>query len=134
MAGQTKQQIRRELAESGNAGKNYLDLSEKADDHIFMMVIDTDHYTHPHYLDISDDRYLAPTGDQVKEVISIIMSMGYNKPSIARLLGVSPTKNRTLDRWTKEDGESSKIPYAAWRLLLAYSGKGITLKLEETKK
>lgn len=69
-------------------------------------------------LPYTDNEYTPPTGKEIKEVLNI---EGWTYAEAARLLGVSSGKDgrsTTVQKWVA--GER-KIPYSAWRLLLAYS-------------
>ena len=59
-------------------------------------------YTHPDYT--------PPTPDEVK---ALLKDMKLTGKEAAKILGVS--SGRTIRKWT---GGTTKIPYAAWRLLL----------------
>lgn len=106
-------------------------LSEVAKKHIVDMCVSDkkDLYQSSQYKSAVDQERTNPTGDQVKFVIGKITEKGYTKPEIAKLVGVSATKNRTLDRWAGCGDDESKVPLAAWRLLCAYAGISIDLEL-----
>ncbi len=134
LVSESKEEFRRKALANIEISKEYLRLVEEAGDHMFLMCSDADYHTKPQYLTTLDEGYQSPTGDDVKKVVSQIRDLGYTKPDIAKLLGVSPTKNRTIDRWCGSGDEKSRIPYAAWRLLLSFVGKAITLQLKEKQK
>lgn len=83
------------------------------------------------YLELTDEGYTPPTGDQVKFVVSAIMNRGYTKCLISRMIGVSDKKNRTILRWERGGDTASVIPYCAWRHLLSLAGLGMTLMVKD---
>lgn len=104
------------------------ELTELSKQHVIHTVLVTnDNMTQ--YLPIFDPSYTPPTGEQVKAVVNQIMEQGYSKAEISRYVGVSDIKNRTVLRWEKGGDAASIIPYGAWRLLIAYAGLGLNLKL-----
>lgn len=107
-------------------------LAELSKQHIIHSVLITND-TMTQYLPIFDPKYTPPTGNQVQAVINLIMEQGYSKAEISRYIGVSDIKNRTVLRWEKGGIEESVIPYGAWRLIIAYAGLGLDLKLAYKK-
>ena len=79
------------------------------------------HANHPLYKD--------PTPGEVRQLIKL---MGWVGTQVARLTGV---ESRTVRRWQSpiELGGHRQIPYAAWRLLLAYSGVAQITKSESER-
>lgn len=78
----------------------------------------------PCALPFSDDRYRAPTADEVRSLIEL---MGWSQNDVARMVGVNydPKKgSATVRRWKAKEGDkhAREIPYAAWRLLLISAG------------
>ncbi|MGF1689993.1 hypothetical protein [Photobacterium kagoshimensis] len=118
-------------AESINkAEKRFLDLKPKVEKHVGIMCFIYDRNQNPIYKSILDPERESPTGSDVKKVVD---SLSMSKAEIARVLGVSPKGNTTLNRWINSGSEKSTIPYAAWRLLCAYAGFSIDLRLERNK-
>ena len=66
------------------------------------------------FLVYDDDRYQAPTPEEVREALRRVSLTG---AAAGRVLGVS---GRAIRRWT---GGESDIPYSAWRLLLLETGQ-----------
>ena len=60
-----------------------------------------------------DENYESPTGDEVRAVLTYA---GLTGAEAGLMVGVS---DRAIRRWT---GGDRVISYAAWRLLLIYSG------------
>ena len=63
--------------------------------------------------------YRPPTNQEIRHLLKLLNLKG---GEAARLLGLSSSKesgSRTIRKWT---GGERKMPYAAWHLLLAYSG------------
>ncbi len=106
-------------------------LVKKAKGHIFAMCFRNDINKKSQYKPITEPDYTKPTGDNVGFIVNVLIAKGYNKADIARLIDVSPTKNRTIDRWIKAGDQESVIPYGAWRLLCAYAGYTVDYELPE---
>lgn len=68
-------------------------------------------------------KYVPPTSHDVRELITLC---NWSYADVARLVGVSYNlkgSSPTVQRWCVEESsrDHRKIPYSAWRLLLAYS-------------
>ncbi|MDK9739342.1 hypothetical protein KI655_18770 [Vibrio sp. D404a] len=119
------------LEVTANAVKRIEILTEKAKEHIREMAIIKNVKDEPQYRPIFLEGRVLPTGDDVSLVIDMLMqTYSLSKGDIARLIGVSPRSNNTINRWLKS-GEKSTIPYAAYRLLCAYAGLSVDLKLPD---
>lgn len=109
------------------------EITEQANNHIGVMCFVKDIKQQTKYKSILDSEREQPTCNDVANVINELINRGYNKADIARLIDISPTKNRTIDRWSRGDGYST-IPYAAWRLLCSYAGYSVDLTLPDKGK
>ncbi len=112
------------------AEKRFLDLKPKIEKHIGAICYIYDRHQNPIYKSIYDQDRVLPTGNDVKKLVD---GLHMSKAEIARALGVSPKGNTTLNRWINSGSEKSAIPYAAWRLLCAYAGYSIDLRLVHNK-
>lgn len=65
----------------------------------------------PETLNAFVDGWIAPTGDEIREVMKLA---GLTGSAFGSLVGVN---SRTVRKWT---GEEREIPFAAWRLLCVY--------------
>ncbi|BCO21123.1 hypothetical protein KUC3_39800 [Alteromonas sp. KC3] len=70
-----------------------------------------------------DEFYQPPSSKDLRDLISI---MHWNYADVAKLVGVSLTSkgsSATVQRWCSPEssGDYRKIPFSAWRLLLAYA-------------
>lgn len=103
---------------------------EASSNHVINMCLLHDREVEAIYLPIGDERRVFPSGDDVERVVELLMvNNKLSKGAIAKILGISPKGNVTLNRWLK--GDKSPIPYTAWRLLCSYAGCSIDLKLEK---
>lgn len=66
----------------------------------------------------SAERWAAPTGEEVREVLRLASFTGCKA---AKALGLGPKGDRTIRRWV---GEDTPIPFTAWALLCDYAGLG----------
>lgn len=85
-------------------------------------------YESPYGEVFTSPNYQPPTPEILANLISVV---GWNHKQVAMLVGVNES---TLRKWTanKDSSAYRQIPYSAWRLLLAYSGKTIN-KVEAFK-
>lgn len=80
------------------------------------------HHQRPNsYRSIDDPRYEPPTLEEFNEVVQHLEA-AHSLGVVSKMLGIykSNDPNKTIKRWM--NGES-RIPYAAWRLLLILDGR-----------
>ncbi|WP_205964778.1 helix-turn-helix domain-containing protein [Paraglaciecola marina] len=72
-----------------------------------------------------DDRSRLPNAEEIKKLLEL---KSWNQEQAANLVGVS---KETMKKWClkTESKGNRKIPYAAWALLLIYSGKVVNDKV-----
>ncbi|QQX82682.1 hypothetical protein JK628_23155 (plasmid) [Shewanella sp. KX20019] len=101
---------------------------EQATSHILNEVLERPKVIPASWLDSGNPNYTAPGAEEVAILInSIIKNQNVTKADLARLIGVSPKHNRTLNAMIK--GVSFPT-YSQWRLLLVLSGKITVLRIE----
>jgi hypothetical protein len=72
----------------------------------------------PECLRAADDFWVAPTGDEVREVLR---RAGLSGSKAMRLLGMKSSSGRSIRRYT---GNDAPIPYPSWAILCEVAGLG----------
>ncbi len=83
----------------------------------------------PSLLPITNPDYVPPTKAQVAAVVDLLISKGMARTDISKMLGISPTGNRTLNYWVT-DSRDTQIPYCAWRQLTTLAGLTMVTMVE----